>query len=119
MTSWLILLVLILATFRLARALSTEDVAEPFRSWVARRFGPSTVAPRRWQSGQPVPDAADLRASWPVRLLNCERCTAWWIALGLCVAVHYLTGGFDTWGWTLMAWPAVAGGSCALTRYVS
>jgi Protein of unknown function (DUF1360) len=119
MTSWLIVAVLALGTYRLAHAVSTEEVSEPARSWLARRFPPSTQAPRRWQTGEPIPDAADLRASWPVRLVSCEWCTAWWVAGGLCAACHALAGGFATWGWTAISWPAVAAGSGVLTRYVS
>lgn len=118
MTSWLVLLVCVGATYRVAHAISTEEPGAPLRHFMARRFPPSTRPLVRPETGLPIPDTATVVASWPVRLLQCEWCTSWWIALALCVALYYL-GTFASFEWALICWPAVATGSGVITRYVS
>lgn len=115
--TWLVLVVLAAGTYRVARLVSTDEVTAPLRHAMARRWPPSTKPPMRWQTGQPVPDAASLVASWPVRLVSCEWCTAVWVAGAMVLGAHYC-GLVHTWAWTGYSWPAVATGSGLVTRVV-
>ena len=86
------LIVLILATARLTRAVSIDDITIPMRMWLGKRFG---------------------NTSFIYELVICYWCSGWWIAalttfytLAVLTALHILPGA--AW-WTYpIVFPAVA-----------
>lgn len=105
--TWLVLIVLSLATYRVSRAIAVDEVTEPFRMAVARRWPPSTYPLQRRETGREIPDTADLVASWPVRLIYCEWCLSVWAAAALVLGAHF-AGLVGPWRWVGFSWPAVA-----------
>lgn len=116
--TWLVLVVLSLATYRVTRAIAVDEVAEPLRMALARRFPPSTYPLQRRETGHEIPETATVVPSWPVRLVYCEWCLSVWVSAALVLGAHY-AGLVGPWRWVGFAWPAVAALSGAVTNWVS
>lgn len=93
--TWGVLALVALATYRVSRLVTTDEITEPLREYLVERYPPREVAPNR------------LVASWPVTFVHCSWCVSIWTSLALLVATFYL-GLVPTWQLLAIAWPAVA-----------
>ena len=101
-------LVIGLATYRIARALTRDSITEPFRHVLWSRAFVALPDPTS-EDGYAVNRRSRIFA-WLYGLMSCPYCAGFWIALGL------------YWAWTEGAWQrtaiaavAVAGVQAALT----
>lgn len=94
-----------LASFRLTRLVTTDELTEPFRHWVLVRF-PPRVGTIEDQFGRPKPGTSRLVPSIPVAFINCAWCVSVWTSLGLLIAAHF-AGLFPSWELLAFAWLAV------------
>lgn len=99
--------VLGLATWRLARIVPTDTIAQPLRDRI-------TV----WTYPPPEKEVSDRQArgrAWVGQLLSCQVCLGWWISLA--VVVFWSLVLVDSWlGWAVLIWwPAVAAASAVLS----
>lgn len=78
--------VVTLAVARATRVIVYDEIAQPLRAWVLRRW--------------PLP-------SKPGKLITCYWCSAVWIALLACLLVHIVTSSLP-WAWLPLNWFAVA-----------
>lgn len=81
--------VMTLAVARATRAVTTDEVTEPMRGWMAERWS-DELGPR-----------------WPVVLVNCDWCIGFWLAL-LAAVLGKVTGLVHTWTWAGWCWPGMA-----------
>lgn len=89
-----------LAAYRLARALSVDSITEPFRAWV---FWAGHDDP----DGSDEPPVTSRPLAWLYGLVSCGYCASWWIALVL----------FLVWtglGWVNLLAAVAAAGAAAL-----
>ncbi len=111
MTTLLIRSILVgLASYRLARALSLDTITDPFRGWLHRhayrvaRAKPGTVEPVVVPKSKPW--------AWAYSLASCPFCNSWWLALGVSAA------WFGEWSMAFaVAAVASAGIASVLVRY--
>ena len=83
--------VVVLATYRGARALTVDTITDAPRTWLALKLG-------RWSE-----------------LVECGHCAGFWLAaISLAVWVHAGSLGGSGWRWVIAAW-AAAGGQSLLT----
>lgn len=78
--------VVTLAVARATRVIVFDEIAQPLRAWILRRW--------------PLP-------SKPGKLVTCYWCAAVWVALLACLLVHTVTPALP-WTWLPLNWFAVA-----------
>lgn len=96
-----------LASWRLAMLASVDTITQGFRDRVANRWKPHLI-PLRDGNGDEVNGTGTLRASWPVRLLNCPSCCDLWTS-GAGMLVAHAAGFADGWRWVWLGWLGAAG----------
>lgn len=104
--TWGVLVLAALATYRLTRLVTTDDLTEPMRHRVLVRFPPRRGALED-DLGRPIPGSSRLVPSLPVTFVNCSWCVSVWIAGIVLVAVHF-AGLLPSWQLAAVAWLAVA-----------
>jgi hypothetical protein len=93
------ILILGLMTYRIARIIPVDDVAEPIRSRITLWTYPE----------KEISTKAAARRVWLGRLLACPVCLGWWVA-GLVVLFYSLVIVDEWFGFAfLIFWPATAG----------
>lgn len=99
------LLILILATYRLAQIIAQDVISEPVRAWISKR-GTATMllsgdepppADLRITRQRATPDGVETDywtglAGWLAMLVNCVICVSVWAGLGLAALWAYLPG---------------------------
>lgn len=113
------ILALVLAAFavmRVTRLVTTDEVAQPLRLALVRRFPPSTKPLIQPQTGDEVEGAAVFAPHWVVVLLSCGWCLSFWLALVAVIALHF-AGWLNSWALVALAWLAVAGAAGILFDY--
>lgn len=107
-----VVVVLALASYRLARIVARDTITEPFR---ARLYEWSWIDPDGGR-GDPVPRKGQLRC-YVNELLTCMLCLGLWVSVGV-FAVYDATIGYShgTAGWLLGA-GAVAGAQALLSTW--
>lgn len=108
--TWGVLALATLASYRVARLITSDTLAAPLRSAVLRRFPPRSE-PMTDAAGQPLEGTAQLVARWPVELVNCFWCMSVWTSLLALVVAHFC-GLLPSWQLLGLAWlanSAVAG----------
>ena len=116
--TWLILVAVSLAVFRVTRLVTTDDLAAPARRALRRRFPPTAGPLYREETGLPIPDTATIRPHWLVALSSCRWCLSVWLAAAAVLLLH-ASGFLDSWRWVVLAWPAVAGAAGLLGDWSS
>lgn len=123
MSSFILAVVVVgLATHRLARAIAFDSITDPFRHWVWIRAGyaqadagpPAGVSLKRVTRYGLDMDPKTARAwKWFYGLVSCPHCCGWWIAIGVFLA-------WQGWSWVnLLGAVAAAGFQSALTSFTS
>ena len=92
--TWGVLVLATLASYRLTRLICLDEISEPWRTSLLRRFPPSD-------------DRGTTVHRWPVRWVNCPWCVSVWTSAVLTLAVQ---GAGYSYGWAFdaIAWLAVA-----------
>jgi Protein of unknown function (DUF1360) len=88
--SFLVLVVLVLATYRLARAVAQDDITEGARQWVLNH---------QW--------------TWTYRLISCTHCCGFWLAFAVTGVWYWATDWPGTTEYLILSL-AVAGGQSAM-----
>ncbi len=96
-----------LASWRVAMLVSVDSITQGFRDKVADRWKPREI-PLRDGRGEIQNGTGTLRASWPVRLVNCPSCCDLWSA-GAGMLLAHAAGMVDAWAWVGLGWLAAAG----------
>ena len=96
--SALAFVVMSLAIVRGSRAVTTDEVTDGTREWIARRW------------------TDELGPRWPVILVNCDWCVGFWLAL-VAVVVGKFTHLVPTWTWAGWCWPGMAGAAGLTLRW--
>jgi hypothetical protein len=104
--TWGVLALATLASYRVARLVTTDTLAAPLRSALAHRF-PPRVEPLRDDAGMPIEGTGHLVARWPVELVNCFWCMSVWSSLAALVVAHFC-GLLASWQLLGLAWLASA-----------
>lgn len=84
-----LVIVLGLATYRLARAVAIDDITEGVRSWFYRR------------------------TQWGYRLVSCAYCIGFWIAAAVTLAWVLATDWPGTVEWLILWWAVAGAGAIA------
>ena len=116
--TWLLLGVVSLATYRVARLVAVDSLSADLRRWVARRWPPFAVTEEYDETGQPQPGASVIEASLPVKLIHCVWCLSVWVALGAALGVHF-AGLLPSWQWTVLLWLGASTGAGLCDSVVS
>jgi hypothetical protein len=95
----LALAVMVLATARLTRLVTTDEITHHFRRRLSTRR--ETEGPTFW-----------------AQLVYCNWCVSVWVAL-VAALVARGTGLVSTWSWVVWAWLAIAGGAGLLLGWQS
>jgi len=106
--TFLALFVIALAGYRVALAVSMDQVAAPFRTWTVRR----------WPARPPAPGTRGERPRLIQTLVHCPRCLSVWTCAG-CTVFAWATGLIGPWPWMLLVWPAAAGLDVLAIRWVT
>ena len=109
-----IFLLICLASYRLTRLITRDDIAAPLRSAVQGRF-PGRIVPVLDDQGEPIPNTAYLRPSPLVVLVNCAWCVSVWTTLALFLLAHF-TGLVDSWQIVVLGWLAASTVAGFITR---
>ena len=108
--TWLGLVIVTLAVMRVTRLVVADDITEPLRQAVTRRWPYQSKPMIRTYDAQPITETAQLVPQWPTKLLACQWCVSFWLSLAGALLAH-ASGVLPTWtefGW---GWPAIAGGA--------
>lgn len=104
--TWGVLALATLASYRLARLVTTDTLFAPLRSALVRRFPPRS-RPLRDATGAPIEGTATLAPRWPVELANCFWCASVWTSAGVLLVVHF-DGMLPSWQLVGLGWLAVS-----------
>lgn len=77
----LAVLVVGIAAYRLARAVSVDTISEPLRSWVFWRGHDDRVVTEGAVVPTPEPVVTSRPWAWAYGLVSCPFCSSWWLAL--------------------------------------
>lgn len=97
---------LALACYRVTRLVVTDELTQPLRDRVLRRW-PPTNRPLLGFDGQPRPDTGRLAPSWQVTLVNCSWCVGVWTSLAGVALLHW-RGYLHSWTVSGFAWLATS-----------
>ena len=102
------LIVATLAVVRATRLITTDQLTDPLRHALTRRFPPTNREVVRPETGRPIPDSATITPHWIVKLAACDWCVSFWLALGAALVLHAI-GLMPEWRWVGMGWWGMAG----------
>ena len=108
--TWLALVIVTLAVMRVTRLVVADDLTEPMRQAVTRRWPYQSKPLIRPYDSQPIDETAQLVPQWPTKLLACQWCVSLWLSLAGALIAH-ASGLDDSWTTTVWSWPAIAGGA--------
>jgi hypothetical protein len=103
--TWGVFVVATLAAYRVSRLITTDDITEPLRVAIIRRWPATVEAITNPNDGSPMPGSAISKPQWPVVLVHCTWCVSLWISLAVVLIAH--ATGFDN-SWTLVAFDWLA-----------
>lgn len=112
--TWGVLVLATLASYRLTRLVTADDLTEPFRYWVLLRY-PPRQGHLEDEFGRPIPETARLVPSIPVQFVHCAWCIGIWTSLIVLLVVHFI-GLLPSWQLAAVAWLALATGVGLLSR---
>ncbi len=112
--TWGVLVLVSLASYRLTRVVTTDELTEPLRHWVLVYFPPRQGALED-ELGRPVDGTHTLVPSRPVMFVNCPWCVSVWTSLVLVLAAHF-SGVLNSWQLVLLGWLAASTVVGLLTR---
>lgn len=104
--TWEAFVLMVLATYRLTRLVTTDDLTAPLRLRLAERY-PAHVGPVRDSNGRAVAGSATNVPSAIVVLVHCVWCMGIWVALGAALALHF-AGLCNSWTYVVLTWLAAA-----------
>lgn len=113
--TWGVLALVSLGAYRLARVVTTDDLGQPVRDWVLRRWPSWSQPMTNPANGAAIADTAETVPSWQTKLVNCGWCLTVWTCALLVVADHF-AGYLDSWQLAALAWPATAAAAGLLVR---
>jgi hypothetical protein len=112
--TWTNLILLALATYRLTRLVTTDELLAGWRENLVYRFPPH-VEPMRDPTGADIPGSAQQVPSRVVVLVHCDWCVSIWSALALTIAAHF-AGLLDRWQLAPFVWLAASTAAGLLAR---
>lgn len=101
-----VFVVLVLASYRVARLVTTDTLTANWRDRLVDRFPPH-VEPMRDPTGAPIANSAVQIPSIVVKLVNCTWCVSIWTTLAAALVLH-ATGYSNSWTLTAFDWLAGA-----------
>lgn len=97
---------MVLAAYRVTRAVTTDTATAPIRARLAERFPPHP-GPLHDNQGRPIAGSATNIPSPIVVLVNCTWCTGIWVSLAAALLIHF-TGLCNSWTYVVLTWLAAA-----------
>jgi len=113
MLNIVMLLVGVLATYRVAQIVGQDTISEPFRYWITKRpIPPDGLSPQElslFMSNNPSPKLSFLRR-WLALGVTCIVCVSVWAGIGIAIILYGLTLQAVVYGLSFSGGAVVLGG---------